>query len=158
MFGLIVIIALFAGQIMEKVSSSGRYVMGLEGQDRWDFIEKGLTFIFRNPYGGIDLYMQQSLHMPHNLFINMFIVGGWIGGAIILGIVIHQMYKCGVFLLKADKTVYWHPLLYVLMYLNITAQSIVHNNSIVYGGPLFLVLWGVVSCYTRNLCIQNSNS
>lgn len=147
---LIIAIASSAQQIFETITTTGRYTMGMEGQDRLDFLDNGMEFIAQHPLGGIDLYTSQYHWMPHNLFTNMFIAGGWIGGAILLGIVIFQLYKCVTFVFKTDKKNNWLPLLYVLMYINIMAQSFVHNYSIVYGSTLYFIFWGVVSCYVES--------
>ncbi len=144
---LILVIAFSTERLLETVTTTGRYTMGLEGQDRLDFIQYGVEFIAEHPLGGIDLYTNRYHWMPHNLFTNMFIAGGWIGGTILMGIVVSQLYKCGIFILKTDKKANWQSLLYVLMYINITAQSFVHNYSIVYGSTLFFIIWGVISCF-----------
>lgn len=148
-FALMLIIGIFAEYLYETASEFGRYSMGMEGQDRLDFIDFGFRFISQHPFGSIDLYMHTHPHMPHNLFVNMYVAGGWFGGTVILFIVLYQLYMCAAFILKTDKKKNWLPMLYVLMYLNITAQSLVHNSSIVYGGTLFLVFWGVASCYVE---------
>lgn len=146
---LIIFLGYFGEEMMDYIFTSGRYSMGMKAQDRLAFIDNGINFITNHPLGGIQLYTKIYQWMPHNLFINMFIAGGWLGGLIILSIVVFQIYKCGYFVITTDKKKNWLPLLYVLMYLDLTGQSIVHNNSIVYGSALFFVCWGVITCYVE---------
>lgn len=154
-FLLIILGCYFGVELMDYIFTSGRYSMGLKAQDRWAFIDNGLFFIANHPLGGIQLYTQYYHWMPHNLFINMFIAGGWLGGIVILAILFIQIYKCGIFLFSRDKKKNWLPFIFVLIYLNLTCQSIVHNNSIVYGSALFFVSWGVVTCYVEKSSVSD---
>jgi O-antigen ligase len=135
--------------LLDVVTTTGRYQKGVESGSREGLIDAGLQFLYSHFWGGINLYKSTHQLMPHNLFINMFLAGGYIGGFILLFIVCKQIYIILRFLIRTHYSDNWLPILFGLMYLVFTGNSLFHNMSIVYGDPLFFVFWGVCACYVE---------
>lgn len=146
LLGALVLMFVLGPSLFDYLFSHGRYQMGLEG-GRQLRIMHGTDFFIDHPLGGDFLYNEMRMSRPHNLFINMLVVGGIFGGLCLFAIVARQLFLICRFIIRDKKATNWIPLLYGMMYLNLTANSLVHNASIVYGSVLFFVIWGVVACY-----------
>lgn len=147
LFVFMILAVIYVPDLIETISTTGRYSKGTDGSGRMEYISKGIDFVMNNPLGGVYYFKATNPVMPHFLFVNMFLAGGIVGGLMLLLIVIKQMLMTARYVLKSLKTVNWLPLLFFLMYLDLTGNSLFHNMSIVYGDPLFFVFWGVCACY-----------
>ena len=150
---LIIMLIFSAESIYDYINSYGRYAdKGLDDGGRFGYFDEAIAFISENPWGGHLKYANTHSRMPHNLFANAFVSGGLLGGVVIIIINIIQIYKIFMFSIKKslkNRDVLWLPFLYCLIYLDYLIQSVAHNQSIVYGTPLFFVFWGICSSYVN---------
>ena len=125
------------------VTEKSRYSMDASlSRERGKIIEMAIPYIFNNPFGGWDYYIRQGYPYPHNLVINALLFGGWIGGIVIIYLILKQSYEI---LLSAYKKNYWisySAYIWGIAYICYTLNSITHNLSIVYGDPTIWILWG----------------
>lgn len=123
---------------------------GLVDDNREAFADKGWEFFLNHPMGGIYAFRLTGNHDPHNLFVNAYLYGGFLGGSLILCYILYQLSIIGRFVMESFYRNRYSSLLlgFGLAYMNYTLNSLVHNLSLVYGEAMFFLLWGgVVSLY-----------
>lgn len=126
------------------------FTQGLIDENRGLYAEKGWEYFLNHPFGGIYAFRAIGSHDPHSLFVNAFLYGGILGGAIILCYIFYQLVLVGKILVNSFCWNKYSVMLlgFALAYMNYTLSSFFHNLSLVYGEIMFFMLWsGVVSLY-----------
>ncbi len=89
-------------------------------------------------FGGIETFRATALFSPHNIFLNAFIYGGLIGGLILIILYFSQLHLA--YRLLRNK----HKASISIMFIALSLNSLLHNNSILTGDLLVWILWGAV--------------
>lgn len=109
--------------------------------ERGSLARTGWNYFLNNPMGGFFEY-ESKYPYPHNVFINMFVVGGLFGGIVILILFTMQLMVLGKYLVKIlRKQQITFTAFYGLMFLAYTINSLTHNLSIVLGTFEFFLFW-----------------
>ena len=148
-----VFVFLFAAIIIIRYLSSHisyeemRYAaIGLDDNRRVSIALDAIKWIIQYPAGGASYYFKMGGHYPHNVFINAFLYGGIIGGSILIGILLSQLYKIERVLLSYFQKDSYSSLLLAcsIAYLCYTFNSFFHNYSLVFGGETIFLLWAMI--------------
>lgn len=141
----VVIAVVIAFILMSADNEEMRYNDGFEMTDaRNDLLASALTFISENPFGGIFEFNKQNHDLPpHNLFLNAFVWGGYLGGICILLLLFWQGMLIAQRLLRPVTGQNIKGYVAALTYLCFTLNSITHNSSIVMGDFFFWAFWAV---------------
>ena len=128
-----------------SVATKGRFAqIGFEDTGRGDIYEQTIDYLMDHPYiGGYHRFARMYRTAPHNLFLNAFIYGGFVGGFAILLILLWQVKPLWRVLRR--KIAHTNPVCFFagLAYLSFTLNSLVHNRSIVTGDEFLWMLWAV---------------
>ena len=98
-----------------------------------------IDWIIEHPLG--NLYDLKQVKMPHNLFLNAFVYGGWIGGGLILIVLFGQLLLIAKILFKPTNPSNFFSIVLAVTYLGMTGNSMVHNISIVTGDAMTWIAW-----------------
>ncbi len=137
LFSIIGLIFIFVSRVGSRFGN-----IGLEDKSRQRIYEDALTYYLDYPlFGGYFRFAENTGTAPHNLILNAFIYGGFIGGAAIVRIlylqfkpIIKTLWK------KLDKENEY--CFYVgLAYTAFTLNSLLHNRSIITGDVIVWMLW-----------------
>lgn len=98
-----------------------------------------VAYIFEHPLlGGINTARRAFSHAPHNFIINAYCYAGFLGGTVILLVILRQL-KTAFVLLKNKFMVG-----IALAYVGYTFNGLTHNSSIVTGDVILWILWGIM--------------
>lgn len=126
----------------EIVKDSRFGELGLDDTGRGDIYQITIGYLMDHPIvGGYHRLVRIHEIAPHNLFLNAFIYGGFIGGVAILFILFWQIKPLWrVFIRKVAAT---NPVCFFLglAYVAFTLNSFLHNRSIVTGDELLWMMW-----------------
>lgn len=118
-------------------------------EDRGYIWSRAMEYILSTPIGSRYEYYDMYKKMPHNVILNAFIFGGWIGGFLIVRI----LFKQAKLMLKVvlQRIVEHQYLLFVFVcaYAIFTLNSLTHNLSIVSGDSTCWILWGAIVALTN---------
>lgn len=146
-----------------------RYAKGFSlGDERGEISQRAIDYLLLHPMGGINDFSATN-HYPHNLFINMFMFGGMLGGIAALLLFFKQLYLLLKIVFSAISPYNVQQFVFVMMFACYTINSLTHNLSIVTGEPTMWLLWGAIiglqeykqSKYQKYISIDkyaNSNS
>lgn len=116
--------------------------IGFDDTGRGDIYEQTIDYLMEHSFiGGYHRFARTYRIAPHNLFLNAFIYGGFIGGIAILLILFWQVKP--LWRVFRRKIVHTNPVCFFagLAYLAFTLNSLVHNRSIVTGDEFLWMLW-----------------
>jgi len=100
---------------------------------------ESISYISNNfALGGIESFRASARYSPHNIFLNAFIYGGFIGGMVLITLYVKQLY----FSYRQSK--FKERLAITAMFVSLMLNSLLHNNSILTGDLLVWILWGAV--------------
>lgn len=109
--------------------------------ERGYLTRSGWSYFLNNPMGAFFEYTLQNEY-PHNVIVNMFLVGGLFGGVAVLILFVKQLVVLAWYLVNLLKR---HHLTFAavwgLMFLAYTINSLTHNLSIVLGTFEFFLFW-----------------
>lgn len=118
--------------------------LGLDETGRGDIYDQATDYLIDHPFlGGYHRLARTYGMAPHNLFLNAFIYGGFVGGIAILFILLWQIKPLWrVLTKKIERT---NPVCFFagLAYVAFTLNSFVHNKSIVTGDEMLWMLWAL---------------
>lgn len=130
----------------EFVEESGsRYALGGDMSTRSDLYSRCIDYILENPWGGI-FDCTDRIGMPHNLFLNAFIYGGYLGGTFVICIIISILKTCLKALFNINVREQFALLLMILAWLSFFVCSLAHNQSIVTGDVHVWIFWAAILC------------
>lgn len=131
--------------VMSADNEEMRYNEGFEMTDmRTQLIMNAISFISENPLGCIFEYNRLNHNLPpHNLFLNAFVWGGYLGGLCIMLLLVWQGWIAIKRILERVNPRNIMPYTFVLAYVCFTLNSINHNISIVMGDFYFWAFWAV---------------
>jgi O-antigen ligase len=118
--------------------------MGIKDTGRENIYSKTIDYLMDHPFiGGLHRLRAKYGIYPHNLFINAFAFGGFVGGVAILLILFWQIKPLWRVLRR--KIADTNPVCFFtgLAYVAYTLNSLVHNRSIVTGDEVIWMLWGL---------------
>ena len=142
----IVAVSVGFSYVFEYIAESeSRYTLGLDMSTRTDLYSRCIDYIFANPGGGI-FECKNIIGMPHNLLLNAFIYGGYIGGLFVLYIICDQLKICVKSLMCINTKEQFALLLMILAWLSFFVCSIAHNLSIVTGDVHVWIFWAAILC------------
>ena len=142
----------------EFVEESGsRYALGGDMSTRSDLYSRCIDYIFDNPWGGI-FDCGNKVGMPHNLFLNAFIYGGYIGGLFVLYIIFEQFKICVRELIHINVRENFALLLVILAWFSFFICSLAHNLSIVTGDVHVWIFWAAIICLIERDAINSQTS
>lgn len=148
---LILLGVLYFVYMIFRMSQGGglRYtVYGSNLLGREDYMANALRYVWSNPMGGYFEFANSGNRPPHNLFINAMIWGGVIGGLIVSIMVIIQVFVAiKAVILNVSKNTYT-TFLFGVIFLLYTANSMLHNESVVTG---FVYPWIYWAAFASNL-------
>ncbi len=126
------------------VSRAGSRIgnIGLEDKSRQGIYEDALTYYFDYPiFGGYFRFAENTDTAPHNLILNAFIYGGFIGGVAIV-IMLYLQFKPIIKTLWKKINNENEYCFYVgLAYTAFTLNSFLHNRSVITGDVIVWMLW-----------------
>ena len=126
------------------MQGDSRYAKGFSlAEERGDINQKAIEFIFSHPLGGINAYTASN-HYPHNIFINAFMFGGFLGGFALMILFFKQLFLSVRIALLNVSLYNVQQFVFVMMFACYTINSLTHNLSIVTGEPTMWLLWGAV--------------
>lgn len=125
--------------------------VGLEDNARENIYSYALEYYLSHPFfGGFFKFNRISPHPPHNLILNAFIYGGFVGGLAILMILYKQFKSIAKTLWgKVNEQNGIHFIL-ALAYIAFTLNSFLHNKSIVTGEVIVWMLWAAYYFSVKN--------
>lgn len=162
-FILILFMALFSmflwgDQIMDAFSSS-RFSNSGSDDLRVSIYTDAIHYIGEHPFtGGIRTYYNIYERYPHNIILSAFIYSGLVGGLALLFLYYKQIqYAWKLMLSNINISA-------SMMFLALSLNGLLHNNSIVTGDAHVWILWGaVISCgyiikknNAKNICHHSS--
>ena len=139
------IVVIYIASCFVSIKDTRYFQLGLEDEERPRLAFNALKWVINNPLGGKNYYYSLGGGYPHNFLVNSLLFGGVIGGTVIIGIVFSQLLKIlkiGLAYLVRGMS---SPLLLSLgmAYLCYTINSFFHNYSLVTGGEIMFLLWGM---------------
>ena len=137
--------------------SESRYALGTDMSTRSRLYSKCFNYMLANPLGGI-FECAEKIGMPHNLFLNAFIYGGYIGGLFVLYIIFDQLKICVRTLVRINVKEQFALLLMVLAWFSFLICSFAHNLSVVTGDVHVWIFWAAIMCLIDrgNKVVNNS--
>lgn len=143
---------LWGNQIMEVFSTSR---FSLKGSDdlRVSIYMDALNYIENNPFtGGIRTYYTMYERYPHNILLSAFIYAGLLGGLVLLFLYYKQIqYAWSQLRKNCNITV-------SLIFIALSLNGLLHNNSIVTGDVHVWVTWGAVVVCGCKIINNNAKS
>lgn len=119
---------------------------GLDGTGRddirvgyWEYI--GSNPLFPNFYDLLD----KGNRAPHNIFMNALVYGGPISFILIMSILVIQSKRALQIIKNINNTDNYLTVAFTLGWIIFSANSLVHNRSIVTGELILWVLWAIMS-------------
>ena len=125
--------------------SSGemRYSRGMQDSDRSDLVRATWNYLSSHPvFGGRFHSQAHGLRPPHNLFFNAWLYGGLLGLLIVVGLTIKQVILVAKQAIGKSFLENYSKTIFGLAFLAYTANSMVHNQSIVTGDAVLWILFG----------------
>lgn len=148
---LIGIVVVFAVGLENVINISEQYGMrfterGLDGTGRTEIHEGFWEYIGSNPLfpNYYDL-LEKGNRAPHNLFLNALVYGGPISFILIMSILVIQSKRALQIIKNTNNTNNYLTVAFTLGWIIFTANSLVHNRSIVTGELILWVLWAIMS-------------
>lgn len=143
-FVFVIVIIYGSSTLFEYLSSSdSRFALGMNTTQRDIIYQNALAFIEDNwAFGGFYYLLNTEHFAPHNILLNAWIYGG-VFGLISITILLYRQIKTTIIqsIIKFQFVDYG-VVICSLSYLAFTANSIMHNKSIVTGDALIWILWG----------------
>ena len=118
--------------------------LGFDYTDRGEIYVQTTDYLMNHPFvGGYHRFARTYGMAPHNLFLNAFIYGGFVGGFAILLILLWQVKPLWRVLTKKIEKI--NPVCFFagLAYLAFTLNSLGHNRSVVTGDEMLWMLWAL---------------
>lgn len=112
----------------------------------WGYV---LEYMQMNPFGSIYEYQSIYFMPPHNLILNSFVYAGIIGGPILLVLILIQLKTIIPIVMTRINRSNILPILFGLVYVAYTLNSVTHNASLMTGDSIFWISWAVVICGNR---------
>lgn len=141
---LISVIYIIPNLLDSIMQGDSRYAMGFSlGDERGEISQRAIDYLFLHPMGGINEFSATN-HYPHNLFINMFMFGGILGGSAALFLFMKQLYLLVKIVFSVVSPYNVQQFVFVMMFTCYTINSLTHNLSIVTGEPTMWLLWGAI--------------
>ena len=133
-------------------SSEMRYAQGMQDRTRRTILRGAWEYLLSHPlFGGRFQSQSLGLRPPHNLFFNAWLYGGVFGLLVVLGITIKQVFLIAKQTIGQSFSTNYSKTIFGLAFFAYTANSMVHNQSIVTGDAVIWVLWGAfISLVTFN--------
>lgn len=125
--------------------SESRYALGGDMSTRSRLYSHCIDYIMENPWGGI-FDCANKIGMPHNLFLNAFIYGSYVGGLFVLYIVLDQLKICIRELIHINVKENLALLLMILAWFSFFICSLAHNLSVVTGDAHVWIFWAAILC------------
>lgn len=113
----------------------------------WEYV---LNYMLINPLGSIYGYEQIYFMPPHNFILNAFVYAGIIGGPILLLLIVIQVKYIIPIVMGRINVSNILPILFGLVYMGYTLNSVTHNASLMTGDSMFWISWAVVICSSRS--------
>lgn len=130
-----------------------RYSLGMDSTGRDFMFYSSQKFISEHfLLGGFYEFSTTTGMRPHNLLLNALIYSGFFGGIIII-VMMYLMIKDSIQIYKRNKR---NAIVFLLIYLDLTLNSLLHNASLVSGDMIFWLIWGI--CMSIPVESQNSNA
>ena len=124
-------------------SSEMRYSKGMQDSERRYLIREAWNYLSNHPvFGGRFHSQAYGLRPPHNLFFNAWLYGGLLGLLIVVGLTIKQVILVAKQAIGKSFLENYSKTIFGLAFLAYTANSMVHNQSIVTGDSVFWIIWG----------------
>lgn len=121
--------------------------LSFENDVRSDFLSYVQTYMSSNPMGGIYDYEKIYGFPPHNLFLNALVYAGILGFPFFLALFFMQMRVIIPIALKRMTTANSPLIIFALMYVADTTNSLVHNSSLITGSLTLWIYWGAVVAF-----------
>lgn len=133
------------------LSGESRYNIGLEATNRDSIYAHAWEYIKENPFfGGVFQLFDTRGFAPHNLFLNAWIYGGIVGFIAIVVLTWKQCVLAVKSVLGRVSTQTLPILVTSLAFLCFTANSMLHNVSVVTGDAIVWLMWGgTIACYQK---------
>lgn len=133
-------------ELLEKADM--RYTaFAFDDLERSTFIVKTINYLFVNPIGGFFEYTSSGEISPHNVIINAFLWGGLAGGIIIICLLIRQFVIALYALTLQVKEIPFQALVFGIVFLVYTGNSMFHNESVVTGSATPWIYWAIFETY-----------
>lgn len=148
---ILIVSASFIYSFMDDILSSElRYTKGFEGDGRNEYRIVTWDYIINNPMGGYFEFNSTGHHHPHNFFLNAFLFGGFFGGISVILLLFLQIKRIIPYLFRnvGTENARW-ALIWGLMYIDYSINSMVHNPSIIQGVVPFFIWWGAFLAYAE---------
>lgn len=114
--------------------------LGIDSTGRDSIYKECIVFIKNNPLGGINKFVEQVQMYPHNMVFNALIYGGWMGGSVLLFVVILQLIEI-IKSLKRERTDITE-IIFALAVFSQIINGLTHNQSIINGEIITWTIWG----------------
>lgn len=140
-----IVVAVYGVLYFEAYSSLNgmRYVKGFEDETRAVIYQKSIDYLSQHIlFGGRFRSQAIGLRPPHNLFLNAWLYGGLLGLLIVVGLTIKQVFNVAKQAIGKSFLENYPKTILGLAFLAYTANSMVHNLSIVTGDAVVWILWG----------------
>lgn len=133
--------------LMELINSdvvqNSRLISHTE-ESRTQIYSLAIAFIQDNLlFGGLEKFRSLARFSPHNIVLNSFIYGGLMGGLILMVLYISQL------LLSISLLRYRQKSTVAAIFITLSLNALLHNNSILTGDLQIWILWGAVFCVSK---------
>lgn len=114
-------------------------------ESRSSIYSLALSFIGENMmFGGLEKFRGLAHFSPHNIFLNGFIYGGFFGGIIIFALYISQL------IFSFSQLKFKKRSVVAAIFITLSLNALLHNNSILTGDVLVWIMWGAVFCISKD--------
>lgn len=138
-FFAIIVIAVIPTYIQNLSLLESRMTLDASEDSRTAIYRNTWDWILENPLGGF--YVLHQIKDPHNFFLNAFVFGGWLGGLVIIYVLVLQLKSVCKICFKGINEQKFLTFVLAVAYLGATGNSMVHNISIITGNIGTWMVW-----------------
>lgn len=142
---LIVVVPIIISQLASfLLGGSSRFGKGMDSTGRESIYRSTLSFIENNfIWGGYSKLRREGYGAPHNLFLNAWVYGGFLGFLAIVWLTLKQFLL--IIRLAHKSSVMFNYVFFIcgMAFMGFTLNSFLHNTGIVTGDIIIWILWGI---------------
>lgn len=151
LFFAIILVSVFviAPHLFDYISSSGSRLLDITTTHRNIIWKEAIEFYFNHPFiGGLRLFVDKTQFWPHNLIVSGFLAGGFLGGTILLFLVVRLLIQTLNSINLFNGT---NPEILIIgcLLISLILDSMTHNTGIVDGDRLTFI--AISLCYYNNI-------
>lgn len=136
-----IIISLLASFLL---GGSSRFSRGMDSTGRENIYRNTLSFIENNfIWGGYTKLRREGNGAPHNLFLNAWVYGGFLGFLAIVWLTLKQFIMIIRLVLKSSVMLNYAFIICGMAFIGFTLNSLLHNSGIITGDIIIWTLWGI---------------